>query len=216
MSKKKLILFPFGGNAREAVSIIKSSNDLLEKYELVGFVDDNTSTHGKSFAGIPVLGGKEALDQYPDAYMLAVQGSPTSWLGRGRIVKIFPQEKVSIIDPTAFIGEEVEIGNNCLIYPGVRLMGNVKIGDNVIIMANTVVSHDVEIGSDTMIGSNVSISGFVKIGQNCYIGSGSKLNTSVVLDDYVQTGLGSVVIRNQETKTVVAGVPSRKLREITN
>lgn len=35
------------------------------------------------------------------------------------------------------------IGNNCYIYPGVKIIGKVTIGDNVVIGANAVVNKDV-------------------------------------------------------------------------
>lgn len=36
-----------------------------------------------------------------------------------------------------------EIGNDCYIYPGVKIIGNVKIGHNVIIPSNAVITEDV-------------------------------------------------------------------------
>ena len=40
-------------------------------------------------------------------------------------------------------GCDIEIGDNVMIYPGVKIIKSVKIGDNVIIGANSVVTHDI-------------------------------------------------------------------------
>jgi len=36
-----------------------------------------------------------------------------------------------------------QIGNNCYIYPGAKIIGNITIGDNVIITPNAVIQEDI-------------------------------------------------------------------------
>jgi len=38
------------------------------------------------------------------------------------------------------------IGDDCLIYPGVKIIGNIKIGNSVILEANTVITKDIQSG----------------------------------------------------------------------
>ena len=78
--------------------------------------------------------------------------------------------------PKVYIGNNVKIGNNCRIYPGVVILDGTKIGDNVIIHGGTVIGADgfgyaryefgikkvkqigwVEIGSEVEIGANCTI-----------------------------------------------------------
>ncbi len=73
---KKLLLFPFGGNAREALISIFAINNIQPEWEIVGFLDDDHSVHEKDYCGIKVLGGRELLSAYDSAYVLAVPGSP--------------------------------------------------------------------------------------------------------------------------------------------
>ncbi|WP_410520045.1 hypothetical protein [Butyricimonas virosa] len=35
------------------------------------------------------------------------------------------------------------MGNNCIIFPGAKVIGNVKLGDNVVVGANAVVTQDI-------------------------------------------------------------------------
>lgn len=40
-------------------------------------------------------------------------------------------------------GGQIQIGDNCTLYPGVKIVKSVNIGNNVIIGANSIVTHDI-------------------------------------------------------------------------
>jgi UDP-3-O-[3-hydroxymyristoyl] glucosamine N-acyltransferase len=48
----------------------------------------------------------------------------------------------TIIMPNVFVGNNVRIGKNCILYPGVTILSDTIIGDEVIIQANTVIGGD--------------------------------------------------------------------------
>jgi UDP-3-O-[3-hydroxymyristoyl] glucosamine N-acyltransferase len=48
----------------------------------------------------------------------------------------------TIIMPNVFIGNNVQIGKNCMLYPGVTILSDTLIGDEVIIQSNTVIGGD--------------------------------------------------------------------------
>jgi UDP-3-O-[3-hydroxymyristoyl] glucosamine N-acyltransferase len=72
----------------------------------------------------------------------------------------------AIIDPTAFVPEDCEIGPNVVVEERVRLGRRCRIG------ANTVIQKAVEIGDDCRIGPNVTLS-------HCLIGSRVVLHPGV-------------------------------------
>ena len=37
----EILLFPFGGNAKEAVTVIESINRIKKTWDIIGFIDDN-------------------------------------------------------------------------------------------------------------------------------------------------------------------------------
>lgn len=207
--KEQLIIFPYNGNALEALDCIDES-----RYELAGFIDDDPAKK-ENTAGHIVL-TREALQQYPAARILAVPGSPLSYRHRAQAISSLgiPKERfVSIIHPSAQIGKSVRIGTNCLIMAGVVLTSNAVIGDNVCILPNTVVHHDSSIGDYSLIGSNVTIAGAVSIGQNCYIGSGTGVRNGLTIGEGALIGLGSVVVRDVAPGDTVAGNPARTLKK---
>mgnify|MGYP003975373835 FL=1 len=166
MSIKDIILFPFGGNTKEAITCIERINDQSKRWNIVGIIDDNQKLHGQSYAGVKILGGRDQIANYPDANFLVAQGNPDNFLKRESVLDSLNLPKArlaTIIDPSAVVSSQAQVGENCLIMAGVVLTSNCKIGNNCVILPNTVISHDSEIEDFNLIGSNVTISGNVKI-----------------------------------------------------
>lgn len=213
---KKLILFPYNGNAREAVTVIAAVNGVAPQWQLLGFVDDNPAHKGRQFAGVTVLGGREVLKQYADALVLAVPGRPENYQQRAAIINSLnlpAQRWASLVHPSAEVGCGATVGVNCLIMQNVVLTAGVTIGNHVVILPNTVIAHDATIADFTLIGSNVTVSGGVTVGENCYIGSGASLIQGLHIGAQALVGMGSVVLHDVEPAMVVAGCPAHKIRE---
>lgn len=216
MMAKKLILFPCGGNGREAVMAVEAINKNKPQWDVLGFIDDDSSLKGKECCGIKVLGGREILPKYPGAFVLAVPGNPRNYLERQAIIDrlaIEPSRFTQVIHPSVIAASDVRIGYNTLIMAGVVITTNVTIGNHCVILPNTTVSHDSVIGDYSCIGSQVAVSGAVKIGENCYIGSGTTLRNGITVGDKTLVGIGSNVVKDIGEGLVVAGNPARPLGE---
>ena len=128
----------------------------------------------------------------------------------------------SRIEPGAFIRDQVEIGNNC------------------IIMMGAVINIGAAIGDGTMIDMGAILGGRATVGTNCHIGAGAVLAgvieppsaTPVIVEDDVLIGAnavvlegvrigkgsvvaaGAVVTKDVAPYTVVAGTPAKFIKEI--
>ncbi|HUZ60758.1 MAG TPA: NeuD/PglB/VioB family sugar acetyltransferase [Hanamia sp.] len=206
---EKLLIFPYNGNALEAIDCID------QQFELIGFVDDTIEKQGMTKWGVPVF-NRAALEKYKNAKVLAVPGSATSFKKRQEYISslnINDERFVSVIHPGSSVGRNVTIGTNCLIMAGVVLTSNAQIGNHVCILPNTVIHHDVVINDYTLIGSNVAIAGGTNIGFNCYIGSGTNIMNGIVIGDFSLIGLGSNVIKSISSQSIVAGNPAKRLNK---
>jgi len=212
---KKLLLFPFGGNAKEAILSLLAINSIKQEWDIAGFIDDNRSVHGKDYNGIKVLGGRDVLEKHPDAFVLAVPGSPKGYLKRKAIIEGLSIEKsrfATIIHPSVVVAPDAIIGYNTLLMPHVVVSCTVRVGNHCIVLPNTVIAHDSIVNDYCCIGSNVSVSGSVSIGRECYIGSGVKIRESIQIGERTLVGLGSNVISDIENDAVAVGNPARVIR----
>jgi tetrahydrodipicolinate N-acetyltransferase len=129
---------------------------------------------------------------------------------------------------------------NCRIEPGAIIRDMVEIGDHCVIMMGAVLNIGAVIGERTMIDMNVVVGGRAIVGKNCHIGAGTVLAgvieppsaDPVIVEDDVLIGAnvvvlegvkvgkgavvaaGSIVIKNVEPYTVVAGVPAKMLKKV--
>ncbi|MDF0673226.1 MAG: NeuD/PglB/VioB family sugar acetyltransferase [Nitrospira sp.] len=211
---KKLLLFPFGGNAKEALISVFAINSIRPEWDIVGFLDDDHSVHGRDYCGIKVLGGRELLNAYEGAYVLAVPGSPRGYLRRRTIIDGLFLDKsrfATILHPSVVRAPDATIGYNTLLMAHVVVSCGSRIGNHCIVLPNTVLAHDSGISDYGCIGSNVSISGSVCIGSECYIGSGVKIRENIRIGERSLVGLGSNVISDIERETVAVGNPARAI-----
>lgn len=199
-----LLIFPCNGNGIEALDCLGSG------FKMLGFVDDTPAKQGATVHGQDVH-SRMAFDRWPEAMVLAVPGSPTSYLTRASVVEglgVDPARFASVIHPSAQISSMASIGRNVLIMAGVVVTSNAVIGDHVCLLPNTVVHHDARIGAWTLVGSNVTVAGGTQIGKNCYIGSGSSIMNGLRISDGTLVGLGSNVIRSPSPGSRIAGNPA--------
>lgn len=213
---RKLVLFPFGGNAREALMSVFAINRGEMFWDIQGFIDDDPSRHGKECCGVGVLGGREVLEGFPDAFVLAVPGSPTSYPRRREIIaglNLDESRFATIIHPSAVIAPDATIGCNTIIMPHVVISCGVRIGRHSIILPNTVISHDSIVDDYCCFGSNISVSGTVHIGAGCYIGSGTKIREDVTIGARTLVGLGSNVISDIPADVIAVGSPAKVIRK---
>lgn len=214
---KKLILFPFGGNAREALLSVLAINEVKKQWDILGFLDDESSLHGMCSCGIEVLGGRKLLKKHSDAQVLAVPGNPDNYLKRKGIIGALGIKETffaTIIHPTVSVSPDAKIGHNTIIMPNCVISCGAQVGNHCVILPNSVISHDSTLGDYSMIGSNVSISGNVNIGPECYIGAGTKIRDRISIKEKSLIGLGSNVVSDIEKGVVAAGNPARVMRKV--
>ena len=212
-----LILFPFGGNARESLLSIEAQNQIKPLWNVLGFVDDDEGLWGQEYCGYKVLGGKSKLKDYPSAEILAVPGNPSTYLARKKIIsqlQMAEERFATVIDYSARVAPDAIIGKNTLIMANVIISCSSIVGKHCVILPNTVVAHDCHVGDYTLIGSNVTISGRCYIDDCCYIGSGAKIKENITIGTKTIVGIGSCVIRDLPMEKVAAGNPARVIRSV--
>lgn len=111
------------------------------------------------------------------------------------------------------IEDYVEIGSNTCVARGV--LADTVIKKFVKIGNLTHISHNVSIGENTMITHLAHIGGSIKIDENCWIAPGATYKQGLSIGKNSLTGLGAVVIRDVQPFDVVAGVPAKPIKKIS-
>ncbi len=150
------------------------------------------------------------------AYIKEVRGHTPS-IGEGTFVA-----------ETAVIVGDVTIGRDCSIWFNAVLRGDVNtitIGDRTNIQDGAVIHtlydgsphpSQTHIGSDVSVGHNAVIHGGI-IGDNCLIGMGAIVLDNAEIPSGCIIAAGALVLSNAklESDSLYAGVPARKIREVT-
>jgi sugar O-acyltransferase (sialic acid O-acetyltransferase NeuD family) len=206
--KTKLLIFPFNGNGIEALDC------LTDQFELIGFVDDTKEKQGKNNRfGIEVF-DRSVLEKYKEAKVLAVPGSPTSYMNRHKIIEsmgIPGSRFAKVIHKSACVSNYSTIGYNVLIMENVVVKSTALVGDHVCILPGTVLHHDSKIKEYTMVGANVTIAGYTTIGSRCYIGSRTSIINNIEIGENTLVGMGSNVIRSFPANSKLVGNPARAI-----
>ena len=213
---KKLIILGAGSQGQEVLNIVNDINCESNKYEVIGFLDDDKIKSQKEFQGTPVMGALNSLSDFPDAYLVtALQNINNFWKSKKVLEDVFcnAERFVNLIHPSASISPQSQLGVNCVIFPQVTIGINVRIGNHVNILPNSVINHDSNIGDYCILASGVCVSGRVLIGNQCYLGSGTTVIQNTVFGEQCMTGMGSVILSDLPANSVVAGNPARFLRK---
>ena len=110
------------------------------------------------------------------------------------------------------LGDNVEVGAGCSIAKGslsdTIVESHVKIDNLVHIAHNCIVKRGV------IITACAELSGGVIVGENAWLAPNSCINQKISIGAEAIVGLGAVVTKNVDPRSVVAGNPARKLREL--
>lgn len=120
---------------------------------------------------------------------------------RNRINKKHLENGVTLIDPkTTYIGIDVEIGKDTIIYPNNIIEGNTKVGENCLILQNnrisdSIISDGAQIQSSVVLESSVGEN--TTVGPFAYIRPESNIGKNVRIGDFVEIKKSSI---GEETK----------------
>ncbi|MBD2785783.1 acetyltransferase [Xenorhabdus sp. DI] len=209
MVKKKLIIIGAGGFSK---SIIDSLDK--RKYELIGFIDTfKTGGH----KGYPILSDDiNKIDSPMNYYYFIGIGDPKTRFYFFNLLMSKKLNLINIIDPTAIVSDGVNlgigiyIGKMCIINP------DTCIDNGVVVNTRSLVEHGNSIGCCCNISTNVVLNGDVTIDAKTFVGSCTVVNGQITIGSNSVIGSGSVVIKNIPSNVVVAGSPTRLIREIND
>lgn len=208
---KNLIIIGARGWGREVYDIALACIAAGANFNIKGFLDDKSNALDNYMNYPPILDSVENYEiQQDDVFICA--------LGDVRYKRIYVNkilekggEFISLIHPTAILGNNAKIGNGCIVGAYANLSSDTQIGDFVTFSIKAGMGHDSTIGDFSHVGGWTNISGFVQIGEGvtihpcCNIVPHRKIGVNSII------GTGSVVLNNVKAGVTVFGNPAKKL-----
>jgi len=212
-----LIIVGAGGHGREALSVARRAVRAGEAdWNILGFVDDGeVDAEPLERLDAPVLGGLATLTapgsiHGGSPHVIAVGSIEARREIDARIGASAPA--AVLVDPTAWIGEDVELAPGVMLYPGSRCTTNVRIGRHTHVNCGVTISHDCRVGDHVSLSPGVLLNGGVVVGNGAFLGSGAIVLPGCNIGEGAIVAAGAVVTSDVRPGLTLVGVPARPAR----
>lgn len=205
----ELILLGSGGHARSVLAALSRQGAPVRGYL--------APEPGRLSAHLAHLGDDDALERMDPAQVRVVNGLGSAGSTRARRalyerVRSLGFDFASVIHPHAFVDPGASLGEGVQVLAGAVVNVGAVIADDVIINSSAVVEHDTVIGAHSHVSPGAVIAGGVDVGEGVHLGLGARVIQGIRIGAESIVGAGAVVVRDVPVRTVVVGVPARKIR----
>ncbi len=202
----RLLLIGGGGHCRSIIDSLA----LLNTYDEIGIVDNNVTNE---YLNAHYVGRDD------DLVHLYESGWDNAFVSIGSVGNTLPRRKIygilkeigfkipTIIDSTAVISKDIQIGEGCFVGKKAIINFGTVLRNCCIINSGAIIEHDCIIDEFSHVAPGTVICGNVNIGKDSHIGAGSVVRQSIKIGNEVMVGIGSVVVKNISNGTVAFGNP---------
>ncbi len=215
---RNIAVFGAGSYGEEIACLIRKinirCNDKSEKWNFIGFFDDDSSLWGMDKGYGKVLGGMQMLNAWNEPLNIVIA------VANVKILKIII-DKISnpllefpnLIDPdTSFLDyDSVSFGIGNIIGEGCRFAPKVHMGSFNIVVNDCIYGHDVIVGSYNVFYPAVRLSGHVSVGDENMFGVRTTVLQGFKVGNNVKLASGSLLMNNARDGYIYRGNPAKKI-----
>ena len=208
---KNLLIIGARGWGREVFDIATACINSGMALSIKGFLDDKADALSAYLNYPPIIGPVETYEILKDDVFVCALGDVHQKKHYTELVLNKGGVFVSLIHPTAIIGNNARIGKGCIVGANALLSSDITLGDHVTFNTMAGIGHDSCVGDYSYIGAMSNISGFVKIGNLVTIYPCCNIVPHRTIKDGATLGTGSVVLINVNRGETVFGNPAKKI-----
>ena len=190
-----------GGHGEVVLDVLRAAGE----HSVVGFLDSDPATHGKTVDGVTVVGAPDDADRPAIVAIgdnVARKECTERLAARGLPL-------ITAIHPTANVSATASVGPGSVVCAGAIICAHARVGAGAIINTGAIVEHHNEIGDYVHIAPGVVLAGRVTIREGAMVGLGAKVIQRLTVGPWATVGAGAVVLDNVPDHATVVGVPAR-------
>jgi len=208
-----VVIYGASGHGKVVKDVIKREG----KYDLLGFIDDNSDLKADDNACAPIIGNFRSLEQgyvETDKIILAIGKNRGREKLYNKITELRTNfDYITAIHPSAEIAESVDIGSGTVIMANATVNSDTKIGSHAIVNTGATIDHDCIVGNFAHISPGVNLAGNVEVGELSHLGIGTSVVQGVKIGRDSVIGAGAAVVDNVPDGVVAVGVPAQVKRK---
>lgn len=207
---KQLLILGAGGMGKEIYYTARHSIGYGTEFEVKGFLDFSNSNWDTNIYP-PILGIEDDYEIQPDDVFTCSIGDVHLKRKVCEKMKARGAKFQTLIFNNAQIGDNVTIGEGCIIDPYARIGADAIIGENCLVQTFAIVGHEAKIGDYCRLDCRSLLVGGVILKNNVTVHTNAVISHNVVVDDDATIAALSFVIRKVKAGKTVCGNPAKVL-----
>jgi sugar O-acyltransferase (sialic acid O-acetyltransferase NeuD family) len=201
-----LYVFGAGGHGKVVAEAARASGE----FEVRGFLDDDRALWSREWAGLPVLGGREALRLLgEDARVALGLGGNRARAELLGAVRAEGRPLATVVHPSAILASGVRVGEGTYVGPLALLHTDVEAGLGCILNSACVLEHDCRLGDFVQVSPRGALGGGARVDEGAHVGIGAVVLPGLSIGAWSTLGAGAVLTRSLPCGLIATGIPAR-------
>ena len=201
----------FGAEAMWGLEEMNRRRASSDRWNILGYVDDDVSKKGSVFYGYKNLGSPDEIasmhDGTPLWFYCAVGCNRTRSELAARL-EGYGWRAATLIHPSVIVARDIIVGEGTYIGAGCIVCPNAVIGRHVLVNNRAAIGHDSRLGDFSQICPGGQVNGACTIGEGAFVGSNASVYPGKKVGEWASVGANSHVLRSVKPGATVSGVPA--------
>lgn len=210
-----LVVYGASGFGQQVMFWVEDSTAAGERWNPLGFVDDDEAAHGDERTGHAVLGGRDwVLERAASGPLAVVLGIAVPEIKQRIVAGLEQSETVefpSVVHPSAVLSKHCAVERGSVVGPQNVLSVNVAAGPFATVNTACTLGHDARVGEFATLLPGCNVSGHVRIERGASMGTNSAVSQHVVVGEGAVVGAGATVVDDLPAGCTAVGTPARPI-----